>query len=150
MEGRRGGEGGERQRQRASFMCCGDKEAGLKSWSWSWTDWSVWPASHPGPWWCLDPVSGWYVWVWGPAIATVPVDVCDSCYYHRPYGYPGSRLPPVSILEFKGHAIAGTMTIWVACTATWRHSDTEVQAAAKADSMVLLQLRSVLVVRCPC
>lgn len=49
--------------------------------------------------------------------------------------------PPLgTVLVSKGFAAAGTMEIWVACTATWCHGDIHTRAAAEDHVWVMILL----------
>lgn len=54
-----------------------------------------------------------------------------------------SELPPGSMLTFKDYAAFGSMTIWMACAATWDNGDIQAQFRSAAIKSHIQDLRLV-------
>lgn len=64
-----------------------------------------------------------HIWIHGPPVASICVDVCGSGCHQGPCGFLGTGPPPRDMLVSEGHVVTGIMPIWVACAATWNRGD---------------------------
>lgn len=64
----------------------------------------------------------YHAWICTPTIARGCVDVCGSCCPQRPHDCPGSGLPPLAVLVFKGPSAFVALQIWVARAASQGHT----------------------------